>query len=285
MNSGVPLMRRADGDKRRKSGLLVALGLLGLLAGQAAAETVRDLYRGETIVTGQDNLPERERGFREALKQVVVKVSGDARLIEQERFERMLEQAADYVARFDYEDRKKGIQISDEQGTRDRSYHLRVDFVPERIDRAVAELGGKPWSAGRPKLLVLLGIRDTVSAYVLGMETARGYGQRETFLLLERRRGIPLVLPRMDAAESRSIGYDDVASAKDGSAFQDLKEKYGADAVLLGTMDVTPAGYWDTRWTLLNAGQAASWRSDGLTFDRAIADGLGRSARLMAGSD
>src|SRR5918912_142462 len=130
----------------------VLLAILTMLfASTVAAETLQGLYSGETVITGQDNLAERRRGFRETLEQVLVKVSGDPALVRRDGFGRLLDRAADYVLRFDYEDRKKGIQISDEQGTRDRSYIFRVDFDPVKIDHAIAELGGKSWGAECPR--------------------------------------------------------------------------------------------------------------------------------------
>jgi len=257
--------------------------LMGLVFGPAAAEVVPDLYKGQTIVTGRDNLEERRRGIREVLPQVLVKVSGDDRLAVHPRLASLLERAESFVAGLAYEDRKKGVQISDEQGTRDRSYVLSVAFDPARIDAALGELGAGVWEADRPKLLVLLGIRDGVGTYVLGTNTERGYGHRETFFALRQRRGLPLALPRMEGIEQRMIEYLTLVSTPDPAALDAMRGRYQADATLVGTMAVTPAGLWDTKWTLLRQGRSAAWTVEGTTFDRAIEEGLGRSARIMAG--
>ena len=56
------------------------LAILGLAQPVAAAVTVEDLYQAQTIVTGQRE-PERNIGFALCLEDVLVKVSGDPRLI------------------------------------------------------------------------------------------------------------------------------------------------------------------------------------------------------------
>ena len=54
-----------------RSAWIVLGALIALRAITAsAAEVLPDLYRGEAIITGQDNLEERQRGFRESLTDV-----------------------------------------------------------------------------------------------------------------------------------------------------------------------------------------------------------------------
>lgn len=259
-------------------GALTAALVVLAAASPADAETVADLYSAETIVTGETNLAERKRGLRETLGRVIVKVSGDARLADDPRLAGLQDQAPEFVSGFAYEDRKKGIQISDEQGTRDRSFFFRVAFVPERIDTAIRGLGGRPWGTERPRTLVVLGIEDLVGRYVLGRESARGYGQREAVRSARRRLGLPLVLPRLDAADQDSVGFGTLDTGATA-----LAGRYGADAVLAGTMAVTPDGYWETAWTLQFEEETYRWTTEPATFDRAIAAGAGRAARIMAG--
>jgi hypothetical protein len=118
--------------------LCLSIACLGamLASGGAAAGTVDDLYRAQTIVTGQGG-QDRPRGFAECLEQVLVKVSGDPRLIGDPRVVAMAKQAGTFVADFGYRDRMAGIPIHDEQGSRDRPYDLTVSFDPAKIDAAL----------------------------------------------------------------------------------------------------------------------------------------------------
>jgi len=247
--------------------------------GTARADVVPNLYRGEAIVTGQENLDERERGFREALAEAVLKVSGDARLPGDPRLAPALQEAGSLVDRFEYEDRLAKKKLMDEQGTRERSYFLRVDFNPAAVNRLLAELGARPWPADRPRLLV---VRDSVGRYLLAEDGARGWGQREALGAIARLRGVPVVLPRSDAVGNADSGRGE-SQAPDGGETRRLENAYGAAAVLCGEMTMRDDGLWDTGWVLQSAEGQGSWRIDETTFDRAIASGVEGSALRLAG--
>lgn len=256
--------------------------LVCMVLGTARADVVPHLYRGETIVTGQENLDERERGFREALAEAVVKVSGDARLPGDPRLAPVLQEAGRFVDKFEYEDRLAKKKLMDEQGTRERSYFLRVDFNPAAVNRLLAELGARPWPADRPRLLVLLVVRDSVGRYLLADEGARGWGQREALAAIARRRGVPVVLPRSDAAGEAESGRGE-GEAPDAGKIRRLENASEAAAVLHGEMTMQDNGLWDTDWMLQSAEGQGSWRTGGTTFDRAIATGVESSALRLAG--
>ena len=260
--------------------ILVFLVLLAA-AVPARAEVVPDLMRGEAIVTGRDNPEERARGIRVALTQVLVKVCGDDRIAAHPQLPKHLAEAEALVRQIEYEDRKKGVQISDEQGTRDRSYHLRVDFDADQVHAVLDALGFHSWGADRPRLLVVLSVTDTRGQFVVGTETERGIGQRETLELDAHRRGLSLVIPKMDRVETMALSHREVAEAH-GGAIGALALSYRADAVLAGSMSMSSTGYWSTDWTLLADGMPERWHLSGTTFDRAIAIGLGETARVLS---
>src|SRR5258708_31221082 len=73
----------------------------------------------------------------------------------------------------------KGTPVHDEQGTRDRPFALTVAFDPPKIDAALRSLGRAPWPEPRPRLAVLLDVRDATAAYVLAEDGERAPGQRQ----------------------------------------------------------------------------------------------------------
>lgn len=262
--------------------LALAWFLILAAAAPARAEVVPDLLRGEAVVTGRDNPDERARGVRLALTQVLIKMCGDDRVAEHPQLLDVLAEAESHVQAIEYEDRKKGVQISDEQGTRDRSFHLRVDFHGNRIHAILDRMGLSAWHEDRPRLLVVLSVVDHVGQFVVGSVAERGTGHRETLVMDSHRRGLALVLPKMDPVEAMALSHREVAEAH-GGALGALATSYTADAVLAGTMEITGAGYWNTGWTLLADGMPMRWQVPDSTLDRAIAYGLGQTARELAG--
>src|SRR4051812_35742492 len=72
------------------------------------ARAASDLYRGKTIVTGQRE-ESRIPGFSKCLEDVLVKVSGDPRLIGDPKAQAILARAAQFVSSYHYHDRLEGL--------------------------------------------------------------------------------------------------------------------------------------------------------------------------------
>ncbi len=244
-----------------------------------ASELVPDLYRGESIVTGRDIASERERGIRESYVQVLVKVSADAGLTADPRVSQVLERADAAVTALDFEDRLAKKKLMDEQGTRERSYYLRVDFDPAQIDAALGSLGRRPREALRPTVLVLLAVRDLAGQYVLADAGDRGYGQRESLFVAARRAGLPVILPEV-APGGRAVPDYAAVVAAEPPDIEASRRAYAADAVLAGTMTITSEGTWNTFWRL-SGHDADSWSVGPSSFDRALADGVAGALRRL----
>jgi hypothetical protein len=222
---------------------LAAVLLLCLPGVLTAGESA--LYGASAIVTGRDNLAERERGTREAFLAVLAKVSADPD-VAPKLGPRDIE---GYVLDRRYTDRKAGVQISDEQGTRDRSFVLDVRFDPARVDALLRSLGREPWRGERPPVLVRLRVADAMASYEVTRDSERGWGQREAILAAGVKAGIPVLLPPARA-----------------------------ERVLAGEMRMTPDGYWRTEWRLGDE----RWTVGPVTFDRAIENGIWSAARRFA---
>jgi hypothetical protein len=240
-----------------RSRLLIIGSALALLATPANAEEIERLYRASAIVTGQDNLPERARGTREAMAAVLAKVSADAEVAKHAAA--ALADAESYVVSRSYRDRKAGVQISDEQGTRERSFVLEVAFDRVRIDALLRSLGREPWTGKRPALRVELRVTDAAATYLVTQTSERGWGHREAIRAIGEKAGLPVVLPQVEASAAP-----------------------GADNLLSGNMTMTRDGYWVTEWRLSAAGSSTQWTVPATTFDRAIAQGVWTAARRLA---
>lgn len=253
--------------------------LLGLAAGGVAAAD--DLYRAQAIVTGQGEA-ERARGLALCLEAVLIKVSGDPRLAGDPALAAMEQEAGRFVAGFSYHDRMSGIPVHDEQGTRERPYDLTVTFDPAKIDAALRSLGRAPWPAPRPSLVVLLGIRDATTAYVLAADGERGLGQRQALAAAAAKRGVEAPLPSEAQLAAGRLGYRRLAALAP-TRLDALAKARGGDAALAGSLVWSEvARGWTARWRLSWRGRLHRWQIRGVSFDDVFRDAIDRAVAILS---
>src|SRR5260370_25460527 len=116
-----------------------------MCCGGTIASAADDLYRALAIVTGQGQA-NRIVGLASCLEDVLIKVSGAQKLAGDRRLAAYKSNAKDLVRAFSYHDQMSGTPTRDEQGTRDRPYHLTLDFDETKIDDLLHALQIKPSS-------------------------------------------------------------------------------------------------------------------------------------------
>ncbi len=238
------------------------------------AAEVENLYQAQTIVTGTEE-PERTRGFRQALKDVLIKLTGDIRLEKNDQLQTLFAQPHSFVASFEYEDRMKDIPVHDEQGTRERPHFLRVVFKKDILDAEMRRLNLRKWSSNRPTIAIWLGVSTARGDYLLTSSGTNGYGQRAVLIETASRRGLPIRLP---SAQKSTVHFEDVANVN----IKKLKAaSSGTETLLIGTLSITPDGNWDITWTLRHALDTKNWKLKNVSFDRALKNGLQIAALFL----
>lgn len=249
--------------------------------GLADAADTADLYEAKAVVTGTTE-KNRIFGFRESLERVLVKVSGDPRLIGDPAMGKLLDTSPGFVASFSYRDRLEGKPIHDEQGTYDRPHDLTVRFDAGKIDAALESLGRKPWLAERPRLVVYLGVKRNGSAFTVTREGERDADMRTSFGAAAELVAIPVTFPEIgsDAATT----YDRLATAvpKD---FAEAARNAGADRALVGTLTWSDAELgWVGAWRLDEGGKTYGWEIRGVGFDDAFRNAMRGAAQVLSGN-
>jgi hypothetical protein len=261
--------------------LMLAAAVLVALGRPARALEVQDLAFAEVIVTGTEE-PERTRGFRLGLADVIVKLTGDARLAGSEAIAPLLARAGTFVQRFAYEDRMKDLPVRDEQGTRERPHFLRMWFKEADVRQAIEALGLRVWDRDRTVVAVLLAIRDARRTVVLTSSGDAGSLQREVLQDAARRRAVPIALPlERDLAAVALAGR--IASGEMASLRPEA-ERLAAGAILAGRLAITPSGYWSITWSLEALGRVRRWSLENVTFDVALKSGIETAARVLSGN-
>jgi uncharacterized protein len=216
---------------RRFQAWLAAL-VLAACAGIAGAETLSDLYTVTVPYTG-DN----EAAFREAMRAVLVRVTGRPDAPELENLAPLVGQASRYVASY----------------RRAAANQLSVSFDGGAIENAVDASGLASWGNERPVTLVWLALDrgGGRSALVSASDTS---AEKSRVDASAARRGLPIVWP--DAGDDL-VRATQQAWSGSHDALVDAARRYGADGVLIGRARQTAAGTFEVEWKFSSSGAAA----------------------------
>ena len=269
--------------RKIKALVLLLCGAATAAAGDAAAQDVDALYRATAVVTGTGEA-NRLIGFRIAMEDVIVRVSGDYRLITSGKAASAVGGAADLVAKIHYRDRYEGIPVHDEQGTHDRPHDLTVDFDHGKVDAALAAMGSQPWLAPRPRLVVFLGVRNAKGAFVLSADGDQGFYMRDSFAASSDRIAMPIALPSLAAIDGARLKSETIGTTEP-AALDALARLSGGDQALAGTLVWSDeARGWIAEWRLNAYGRIYAWQVSGVSFDDAFRNALRGAAQVLSGN-
>ncbi len=251
---------------------LAALVLMLVVAAPARAATVPDLYQADVPVAGRDE-GERARAIQEALRVVLVKVTGDRAVTRHPEAGALVRAAARYGQQYQYLD---APAVAAAPGLPPApGLLLRVVFGQAGLDAALAPTGLPLWGRERPATLLWLAVDDgTGNSAFLGAAADSPLAQ--VVLRHAARRGLPLVLPALDAADAALLG---ARAAPDLAA---ASARYGTPAVAGARLRPGGPGAWEAAWTLAAGGTETAFASHGAAAEAALEEGLDLVADALA---
>ena len=226
----------------------------------AGAARGADLFEGRAIVTGTGP-SSRAEALPQALRDVLVKVSGDPALADDSRLAQL--DAAALVQDDVFLDRLTDLPHRDEQGTRDRPWDYIAHFDPDGVRAALAALGSGEWRGPRPRLVARIAVHDQQDGvYPMNNDSDDGERLRQALLAAAGRYGMRVALP----------------------------PRARPDADIPGTVPLTgtlrwsePDFGWVGEWHLSWQGRDRAWRIAGVSFDDAFRDAVGGAMAVLAG--
>ena len=273
----VPGPLRPAGSTRRGGWLVVAM-LLGLLASlPALAQRVEGsrpgaegMYSAEVQVNSQAE-GERQRGFAQALAQVLGKLSGDSATASSPGVRSELRQAGRYVRDHAYR-QDEGRSAS---GAPTFNTTLVVYFDEDKVDALASALGLPVWPTPRPRPVLWLAIDDGSGPRLVGVPEAEA--ARPT-LDRAKVRGYQLGLPGGSAAERALVA---AIWRGDTMAVRQASSRYRSPMQLVGKM-YRSGGGWKADWTFLDDGEVLShWSEDGSSPRQVLATGADGAADAL----
>jgi hypothetical protein len=212
--------------------------LLAVTASQAGS--VRDLYSAQVPVADQ-SAKALSVASRQALADVVVKVSGSVEVLQYPAIKTALKKARANVQQYAYsrEDGPQGVLSA------------RFEFDGSYVTRLVTQSGAPLWTANRPQVLVWMVVEDASGRYFVNMDTAPELAAQ----LLEAfsRRGVPVQLPLFDLADSAAISTEE-AWRLYGPALQAASDRYDVRDIVVGRLAALSTGNSVGDWSYLYSG-------------------------------
>jgi hypothetical protein len=252
-------------------------------ASTAQPGNLDDLYTTRAIVTGSD---ERNRplGFSLCFEDVLVKVSGDPNVVRDARFKTLAANAEQYISKFSYRDRFEGKPVHDEQGTHDRPHFLTCQFDPQKIDSVLKTLGWKPWLGPRPRLVMLLVVRDRRNGGILSSDGAFDPDMREALANAAQRYGLTINLPSVATLQDNQIDID-TAEITPSDRLLRVAELSDSELPLVGDLRWSDAALgWVATWSFEASGQRHRWSVAGVNYDEAFRNAVRGAVRVLSGN-
>ena len=250
------------------------LAPLLVLGTAAQAIEVSDLYTGVVPVPDQSETA-RQDGQVDALKQVLVKLSGNPSVLALAQIQANLGKAASYVQRYQYT--VLPASVDSPVGTLPRLM-LQVSFDGRALERLLQDAAAPIWGARRPLTLYWLAVADENGRRLLGNDDEPELIQE--LQLASRARGVPMVLPILDLEETNEINISDVWG-RFVESLQGFSSRYGAEAVLVGRLEKVGSS-WQGEITFQQTTLSQSFSATAPTRAELVSQLTGQVANFLA---
>jgi len=240
--------------------LTVFLPLATLLPA-AHADPVRDLYAADVPVKDQSTQV-RAAALKDALGQVLVKVTGTQGVLETTAARELLENPSRYLQQYRYESIRP--VPADPEMPR---LALHAEFDGAALEKRLHGAGLSLWGRERPMTLVWLALSDSNQRQILGATSP--VPLVDALRRAATRRGLPLELPVLDSEDLTRVSFMDVWGIYEEPLLAGA-ERYSPDAVITGSVFSAGDDLWAGRWTLLRNGQRQRWEFTGATPDAVV---------------
>lgn len=248
--------------------------------GSSNADIVHHLYEVEVPVEGQ-GLEERAYVVREALKEILVRISGRVEAASLAEDETFVPRPVLFVQQFRYRKFKADDVIPPApDGAKPYTQKLWLRLAEKRVSRLLREQGYPVWGKTRPATLVWLVVDDQKQRTLIGNSTphaSRTYIKQEA-----TKKGLPFRLPLLDLADQSKLQVTDVWGNFEDTILA-ASSRYQTEAVLVGRIYLSFAKTWNTRWSLYSAGQRQDWEeSNSDNLRAAVKQGLSKTGEVLS---
>ena len=269
--------RTLDRFARPQPGIGQVLGLAVLLllaaaAGGPGAQAETAFYEAEVPWSDRD-AESRAGAFRQALRQVIVKVTGRRGFADATPIDSLVENAQAFVQQYQLRTVEAGLGETSDAG----AAPVGTQFDEEAVGRLLREAGLAVWSSPRPPVLVWLATQSGGSMLTAGSEGSEA--TVEVLRLGAASRGVSMILPLLDLQDLTLAGAPELWVEAE-ERIRAASERYRPGSILIGRIE--RGVFWEARWSLLLPGAAQRWTTDGDVLDLVVDDGFQEAIDALA---
>ena len=166
------------------------LWLFTMMPQSSYAEKLDNLYEVQRPVTDR-SIAQRDSQLEEAFKQLILKVSGSAQVLQSQSVQRALTQPMHYVEQYVYQQQT-----------------LQARFSDKLIGQLINQAGYPVWGPIRPVLILWLGIESAETRRLATLE--QDLNLYEIIQGLAQTKGLPLIIPLLDLQDVASVTISDI---------------------------------------------------------------------------
>jgi len=244
------------------------------------ADIVQHLYEAEAPVEGQGR-EERAVVVREALKEVLVRISGRESASALALDESLVPKPTRLVQQFRY------IKFAEDEvipatpdGANPYTQKLWLRFTEKAVAKLLREQGLPVWGKTRPATLLWLAVDDQKQRTLIGNSSpnvSRSHIEREA-----KKRGLPFRLPLLDLTDQLKLQVTDVWGNFEETILS-ASMRYQTEGILVGRVYLNFSNTWHTRWTLYLSGQRHDWEtSNSANLSAAITEGIAVASETLS---
>ncbi|MGB1800070.1 MAG: DUF2066 domain-containing protein [Gammaproteobacteria bacterium] len=237
---------------------------------------VSGLYQA-TAPVSDESIAKRKPAIKQALIQVLIKLTGNRNIAQSGDISGLLEQSDRFVQQFRYQQQQNSSELAAE--TDEIEKELWVRFDEATLNNAMRNYGLTIWGKERPSILVWLAHEKDNSRRLVSFEESPEY-----IAMLDQHaasRGVSLLFPLLDLEDTSKLKVSDVWASFE-EPLLNASSRYEPDVVLSAKLTQTTATLWESQWTIYNNGTGMSWTSQGELAEIALEEGINELADRLA---
>lgn len=242
-----------------------------------ASGLVNNLYHTERVISAVFSQSELNDAMSSAMEEVLVRVSGDANVSEENQIKNQLSVARNYLANFHYEGSAE--TLTNVLGEVVKTKKLVMEFDRLRIKNLLSESNMPIWDEARPSVLVFLAVETSSRREVFSSVDSHELVDALSSAALVK--GIPYELPLMDIEDELAISPSEVWGLFSDSIAMASK-RYNNEYALAGRV-YQDQQQWISEWLVVgpndevNRFEVSSEDSEGLMNQT-----VGKLAKVMS---